>query len=129
MAERGLKLVRDLLDAQLVDRDHRLLGRVDGVLLDVREGRPPRVVAMEVGAVTLARRIHPALGRWVRRAAIRWLPVSLRPVRLPLTLVKEVDVEIEVDVDDLTKRRLLRLEQWLRRRVVGRLPGGKEKEQ
>ena len=65
----------------------------------------------------------------MRRAAIRWLPVSLRPVRLPLTLVKEVDVEIEVDVDDLTKRRLLRLEQWLRRRVVGRLPGGKEKEQ
>ena len=55
--------------------------------------------------------------------------MSLRPVRLPLTLVKEVDVEIEVDVDDLTKRRLLRLEQWLRRRVVGRLPGGKEKEQ
>src|SRR5437762_7806215 len=68
-----MDLVRDLLDAQLVDRQDRQIGRVDGVLLEVRDGEPPRVAAMEVGAITLARRLHPALGRWLRRFAIRWL--------------------------------------------------------
>jgi hypothetical protein len=128
MADRGLHLVRDLLDAQLLDGGQRRLGRVDDVVLEVRDGRPPRIAAIEVGAVTLARRIHPALGRWLRRAAIRWLPVSLRPVRLPLTTVRDVGVDLEIDIDEATKRRLLRLEDWLRRRVVRPLPGGKAKE-
>jgi len=128
MADRGINLVRDLLDAQLLDGDERRLGRVDDVLLEIRDGRPPRVAAMEVGAATLARRINPTLGRWVRRAAIRWLPVSLRPVRLPLTTLRAVDVDLEIDVDEATKRRLLRVEAWLRRRVVRPLPGGKENE-
>jgi hypothetical protein len=128
MADRGLHLVRDLLDAQLLDGEQRRLGRVDDVVLEVRDGRPPRIAAMEVGAVTLARRIHPTLGRWLRRAAIRWLPVSLRPVRLPLTMLRDVGVDLEIDVDEATKRRLLRVEDWLRRRVVGPLPGGKAKE-
>jgi len=126
MADRGIHLVRDLLDAQLLDGDERRLGRVDNVLLELREGRPPRVAAMEVGAVTLARRINPTLGRWVRRAAIRWLPVSLRPVRLPLTALRDVGVDLEIDVDEATRRRLLRVEDWLRRRAVRPLPGGKE---
>ena len=124
---RDLHLVRDLLDAQLVAEDERMIGRVDGVLLEVREGLPPRVAAMEVGALTLARRLHPRLGRWFRYLAVRWLPVSWRPVRLPLTLFRDIGVDIEVAVDEATERRLLRLELWLRRRVVGRLPGGGEK--
>jgi sporulation protein YlmC with PRC-barrel domain len=127
MAGGGINLVRDLLDAQLVDRDERMIGRVDDIVLDVREGRPPRVAAMEVGAITLARRLHPRLGRWLRYVAVRWLPVSLRPVRLPLTLFRDVGVDIELDVDEATTRRLLRLEHWLRRHVVGHLPGGGEK--
>jgi hypothetical protein len=121
-----MDLVRDLLDVQLVDPTERMLGRVDGVLLELQPGRPPRVIAMEVGAVTLARRIHPTLGRWLRRVAVRWLPVPLRPVRLPLTLVREIGVDIEVDVDPQTKRRLLRCENWLSRHIVRRLPGGEK---
>jgi hypothetical protein len=127
MAGRDLHLVRDLLDAQLVDRDERMIGRVDGVVLEIRDGRPPRVAAMEVGAVTLARRVHPRLGRWLRYAAIRWLPVSWRPVRLPLTLFRDLGVDIQLAVDEATERRLLRLEHWLRRHVVEPLPGGGQK--
>jgi hypothetical protein len=121
-----MDLVRDLLDAQLVDPDERMLGRVDGILLELRAGRPPRIVGMEVGAVTLARRIHPTLARWLRAFAARWLPVPLRSVRLPLTLVRDIGVDIEVDVDPQTKRRLLRVENWLRRHIVERLPGGEK---
>jgi len=119
-----MELVRDLLDAQLVDADERLLGRVDGVLLEVRADRPPRVLAVEVGMLTLVRRINPRLARWLRAAAIRWLPVSWRPVRIPLTAFRDVGIDIEIDVDEGTKMRLLRLERWLSRHVVQRLPGG-----
>jgi hypothetical protein len=119
-----MDLARDLLDAQLVGVDERMLGRVDGVLLEVRPGKPPRVMAMEVGALTVARRISPRLARWARAFAVRWLPVSWRPVRIPLTAFRDVGVDIEVDVDDATRDRLLRLERWLSRHIVQRLPGG-----
>ena len=38
-----MDLVRDLLDRQLTDRSGRNLGRVDGVVLELRANRPPRV--------------------------------------------------------------------------------------
>jgi hypothetical protein len=119
-----MNLVRDLLDARLVNANGRMLGRVDGVLLDVRPDRPPRVAAIEVGAVTLARRIHPTLGRRLRAFAIRWMPVPWRPVQLPLTMCRDIGVDVTIDVDAETERRLLRLENWLSRHIVRRLPGG-----
>jgi hypothetical protein len=122
-----MDLVRDLLDAQLMDRNDCRIGRVDGVLLEIRDDRPPRVVAMEVGPITLVRRISPTLARWLRRVAVRWMPVSIRSVRLPLTLFRDVGVDIELDVDAHADRRLLRVEKWLTRHVVCRLPGAGKK--
>jgi hypothetical protein len=43
-------------------------------------------------------------------------------VRLPLTLFRDVGVDIELDVDADSDRRLLRVEKWLRRRVVQKIP-------
>jgi hypothetical protein len=117
-----IDLVRDLLDIRLQDRRRRTIGRVDGVLLEVRNGEPPRVAAMEVGVITLLRRMHPRLARWVRGAAVRWMPVPLTSVRLPLTLFRDVGVDIQLDVDAESDRRLLRVEKWLRRHVVQRVP-------
>jgi hypothetical protein len=121
--KKTLDLVRDLLDVQVIDNRRCRIGRVDGVLLDVRRGRPPRVAALEIGAVTLVRRVHPRLARWLRAVAIRWLPVSMAPVRVPLALARDVGIDLEVDVDAHADRRMLRLEKWLIRRVVRRLPG------
>jgi hypothetical protein len=125
--DRSLDLVRDLLDACLVDRHHRRIGRVDGLILELRPGRAPRVAAMEVGAVTLARRVHPRFGRWLRAFAIRWLPVSWRPVQLPVQLIRHIGVHVATDIDADEDRRLLRLERWLSRHVVQRIPGGSRK--
>jgi hypothetical protein len=120
-----MDLVRDLLDQRVVDRKQRPIGRVDGLVLELRDNRPPRVAAIEVGLVTAARRLHPRLGRWVRAFGIRWSPVPLTPVRLPLRLVRDIGVDIELDVDAAADPKLLRLEKWLSRCLVHRFPGGK----
>jgi hypothetical protein len=120
-----MDLVRDLLDQLLLDRKQRAIGRVDGIVLEVRDDRPPRVLAMEVGLVTAARRLHPALGRWIRALAIRWSPVPLTPVRVSPHLFRDIGVDVELDVDAHADPKLLRFEKWLSRRVVHRLPGGK----
>ena len=70
-----LELARDVLDTQVVDRDEAKMGRVDGLVLELREGRPPRIDHIEMGAVVLARRLSPRLERWVdgwrRRFGVR----------------------------------------------------------
>jgi hypothetical protein len=125
MARRTLDLGRDLLDVQLVDREQRLIGRVDGVLLELRDGAPPRVAAMEVGLLTAVRRIHPTLAALLRRL-VRRLPVRPATCRLPLSLFRDVGVDIELDLDASRDRRLLRVERWLSRRIVQRLPQFKD---
>jgi len=119
-----MDLARDLLDVQLLDPRQRPIGRVDGILLDVRPGRPPSLAAIEVGALTLVRRVNRPLARWVRRAVLRWLGISWRPVRFRLEHWGRVGVDIEIKVGERAERRMLRFEEWLSTRIVRRLPGG-----
>jgi hypothetical protein len=114
-------LVRDLLDRQLLDRNGRNIGRVDGVLLTLRRHRPPEVEAMELGISTLARRVHPRLEPVMTRIA---RALGANAVRLPLTTFRDVGVDIELDVDADRDPRLLRFEKWLSRAIIGKLPGG-----
>ena len=116
-----MDLVRDLLDRQLLDRNGRNIGRVDGVLLTMRPHRPPEVAAVELGISTLARRVHPRLESVAARVA-RMLGADA--VRLPLTSFRDVGVDIELDVDGERDARLMRFEKWLSRVVMRRLPGG-----
>lgn len=69
-----LDLSRDVLDKQVVDREKTKMGRVDGLILELRGDQPPRVDAIEMGFVVLARRMSPRMERWVeklRRFSIR----------------------------------------------------------
>ena len=115
---------RDLLDRQLVDRDDNRLGRVDGIVAELRDGAPPRVVQFELGAVPLMRRISLRLERLaealhrrfgVRRSARYGIPWSL--VLRVETRCITVDVEAETTV-------AYDWENWLRRHVVTKLGGG-----
>ena len=112
-----MDLVRDILDARLLDRHERSIGRVDGVVLEIREQQPPRVVALCVGARTLAHRLHPRLARWFRS----------EPVRIPLHTIRDIGVDIEVSLDAAREPDLLRWEKWLVRRVIAKIPGGGRK--
>lgn len=120
-----MDLVRDILDAQLVDRNGRNIGRVDGILLQLRDNKPPRVAAIEVGAATLVRRLHPRLARWFRALSSKLSPVPMTPIRIPPYTFRDIGVDIELAVDADADARLLRLERWLSRHIVARLPWGK----
>jgi hypothetical protein len=90
-------LVRDVLDQLVVDRNGRVMGRVDGILLDRDAGRPPRLAAILMGPAVLGDRVHPVLGRWVRRVE-RWLGVDDGPVQIPVRDIARVDTTVHVSL-------------------------------
>ena len=112
-----LHLVRDVLDKQLVDREGRPFGKVDGIVLEVRDDAAPRVIALEVGAATRLGRLPRWLTRWLGRGSAR-----ATSTRLPQASVVAVGREIYVAVD-ATQTAVWRVEAWLAR-LIARLPGG-----
>jgi|SRR5919109_1942492 hypothetical protein len=114
-----LDLVRDVLDKQLVDREGRPFGKVDGIVLEVRGDAPPRVVALEVGAATRLGRLPLWVSRWLRPLAKR-----ARATRIPKEAVIAVAKDVRVDVD-AARTPAWSFERWLAERVLARLPGGR----
>jgi sporulation protein YlmC with PRC-barrel domain len=114
-------LVSDVLDKQIVQRKKKL-GKVDGLVIVLREGQPPRVAFIECGTAVVARR----LGRWCERLALalnRRFGVRAEPrYRIPWSKVKEIDIDVEVELDE---HPLLAWEEWLSEHVVGRIPFAK----
>jgi hypothetical protein len=118
-----MDLVRDVLDNQLVDGNGRKMGRADGIVLELREHRSPRVAAIECGLPALIGRL-----RWSwRERTLRWLAkLGIRrrePVRIDFAHVRHIGIDVELDVD-ADAVGALAWEHALRERVVGRLPGG-----
>jgi hypothetical protein len=118
----SVRLVHDVLDTQVLDVRERPAGKVDGIVLDLRDGRPPRVTAIEIGGLTLARRLHPRLGsrlaRWTRHAG----PFALHAVRIPWSAIQRIEprqVRLRIDA---TRTPLWTLERWLAK-LYARIPG------
>src|SRR6195952_562101 len=88
-----LELGRDVLDKQVVDRDGIKMGRVDGLVLEVREGHAPRIEAIEMGGVVLAARIHPRLARWVDGWRKRFKVRKTAIYRVPWSAVLEINAQ------------------------------------
>jgi len=120
-----VQLVREVLDQQLVDACDRKMGRADGVVLELRDGAPPRVDHFEVGFVVLAERIHPRLEKWVEALHKRF---GVRPNarwNVPFEKMKEMDEhKITLDFEDAMTTPALAWEKWLRDHIVAHLPGG-----
>jgi len=119
-----LRLAHDVLDAQLVDRRRLRFGKVDGIVLEQDPGGRLRVVALEVGALTLARRLHPRFGAWLARHRRRLGVAAPDAVRIPWEKIRDLGrKQIRVDID-ATATPLWSLERWLADRIISRLPGG-----
>jgi hypothetical protein len=112
-------LVRDVLDEPVQALDHTPLGRVDGVVAEVRAAAPPRLLGIEMGAVVLARRLPwsgEGLARFVRRCG------AAAPFRIPWSRVQKIELGVTVDIDPDTTPGMA-VEHWLRDRVLRWIPG------
>jgi hypothetical protein len=119
---KGVCLVHDVQDAQLIDRTQRKMGRVDGLVLELRDGEPPRVCELLIGGSVLAERI----GRWMValvRAGSRLLHIEPEVTRIPFERVRVIGPCVELDLDAASTN-ALRTELWLDDHVVCRIPGG-----
>jgi hypothetical protein len=118
-----LPLVRDVLDKQIVDCNDQKVGKVDSIVLQLRQHRPPRVVAVESDMVAAWCRVSRRLGRWVD-ALQRWLAPDLAgPTRIRFEHVVKSGIDVQVDID-ATKTNAYVWEVWLEQRVIAKLPGG-----
>ncbi|MGI8498152.1 MAG: hypothetical protein ACR2OG_11295 [Gemmatimonadaceae bacterium] len=117
-----MNLVREVLDNQLRGRDGVKMGRVDGIVLELMPGAPPRVAYIEVGWVALARRISRRVGRW---ASTRRRQEGRRrdAYRIPWDRINKVGLDVVVDVD-AERSPALASERWVRDRIIRRIPGG-----
>lgn len=108
-----MDLICDVLDNQLVDRNGRRIGKVDGIVAELREGQPPLLKYLETGLVVNARRFHPGLAKWLSR----WS----RPSRIPWAAITGIGISVNVGLEgDSTT--LLDTEHRARK-IVCRMPG------
>jgi hypothetical protein len=117
-------LVGDVLDKQMVDWRLRKMGRVDGIVLELGETGPPRVVAVETGMDTLARRVSERLARWVSALLRRIDPERPGAFRVSWTKVRQLTLDVHIDID-AENCPVYALERWLRDHIVVHLPFGR----
>ena len=117
-----MDLIRDVLDNQLVDREQRKMGKVDGIVMLVDDDQPPRLAYIEVGGPVLARRLHPRLGRWAAAIGRRLGRTGGEPLRIPWSAIRDVGIDVDVDLD-AEQTPALAWEHWLRDHIVRHIPG------
>jgi hypothetical protein len=114
-----MDLARDCLDKLLLDRNKRPMGRVDGIILQLDANRAPRVAYIELGKRTVADRFGGRFGQLVARL----LPgKSTERFRIPWGKLQIGLNEVTADVD-AEKTAALAFEVWLRKKIIGRIPG------
>ncbi|TPM90581.1 hypothetical protein [Mesorhizobium sp. B2-1-3A] len=118
-----MKLLRDLLDKQVVDREQVKIGKVDGLVAELRPDKPPRIVAIELGSIALARRLGSRPGRRMARLAASMGGKQYgEPHRIAWHKVKDIGIDIEFDID-VRETSIFAWQDWLRDHVIGRIPG------
>jgi sporulation protein YlmC with PRC-barrel domain len=114
----------ELLDAQMIDVEGMMAGKVDDVELEMPEdGGPPFAPAILSGPAALGRRIGGRYGRWLESVHRRLHPdAEPEPARVGFGVVKKLGnhLDLIVSKDDL---QVTEVERWIRELVIGRIPG------
>jgi len=118
----AVQLSHEVIDTQLVDRHQEKIGRVDELLIELEDGKPPRVATIVIGGAARARRV----GRWMlacHRAVHRLFGQrEEHESRVPFAAVRCVADTIEIDVEGDTLDSM-HLEHWLATHVICPIPG------
>jgi sporulation protein YlmC with PRC-barrel domain len=123
-----MDLVRDVMDQKLLDREDCEMGRVDGLVMQIRERSQPRITHIEIGGTTLWMRLHPAFARLSAKLARTWGPKRADPVRIPWSRVMTVGRDIKLDVR-VRETGAIDWEIWIARHIIERIPGGGHEEE
>ncbi len=118
-----MHLAREVLDKEILDRDGFKGGKVDDLLLELREGEPPvvRSILTQHGALTCDMgRLLPRINAWVRRRLLALEP-DTAPVTLGWERVTRIDVTVHID-QSRWDANLMRSEQAVWERWISRLP-------
>ncbi len=117
-----LRLAREVLDKQLKDVQGENAGRVDGVVIELRDGKLPRLAYVEVSPITLLSRFSRRLGLWYARVDRRFGEGRGVPFRIPWSRVTHGGPTLVVDL--LVEATPINgFEDWLRRHIIERIPG------
>jgi sporulation protein YlmC with PRC-barrel domain len=117
-----MNLGQALLDQQVVDRSGELMGKVDGIVLEMRDGKAPKVARLMIGGGTAARRIHPGFAEWLLRWRRRWGPTDDRALEVPWAKVRRIGLDVRVDLD-AEHTPAFAWEHWVRDHIITRIPG------
>lgn len=112
----------ELLDRQVLDRDGRMVGKVDDIEIEERDGRL-YVTALLSGPGALGPRLGGGVSTMVTAT---WSRLSGRtePARVEWHQVEWVDTAVRLTVDRATAA-VDGFETWMRDRVIAAIPGHK----
>jgi hypothetical protein len=116
-------LVAEVLDQELCDVRGKHAGRVDGIVLEMRDDKPPRVAYIEVSPITFLSRVSRRLAAWYARRDRNFGEDRGAPVRIPWTRLTPSGTSLRMDLDSEATP-IAAVEQWLRRHIVEKIPGG-----
>jgi hypothetical protein len=117
-----IRLTHDLLDKELIDREGKSVGRVDGIVLELRPHGRPVVAYVECGGTILARRLGSRMARWIAGLKRRVTGRDPEPTRIGVEKITMIGVDLCVSVDS-NDMPALNFEHWLAKHIVSRIPG------
>ena len=117
-----MHLIAEVLDKQLKDVNGRNSGRIDGIVLEVRDDKPPRVAYVEISPITLLKRFSDRLAGWWARFDRRLGPGRGAPFRIAWSRIVPSGPTLQCDLD-VEATSIMALEDWLREHIVQHIPG------
>lgn len=116
-----IRLIAEVLDKQLRDITGDNAGRVDGIVLELRENKPPRLAYIEVSPITLLSRFSMRLAQWYARHDRRFGERRGTPFRVPWSRVSRRGITLQLDFIAESSP-INGFEDWLRVAIVEKIP-------
>jgi hypothetical protein len=117
-----MHLIGDVLDEQLKDVNGRNAGRIDGIILELRDDEPPRVAYVEISPITLLARFNRRFADWYAKFDRRLGPGRGTPFQIAWSRITRSGPTLQTDLD-VESTSIMALEDWLRERIVSHIPG------
>jgi hypothetical protein len=116
-----MHLVAEVLDKQILDAGGQKSGKADGLIAEIRPGKPPLLTAIEISPITLLGRVSLRLARWYASidrhlGAGRGVPYR---VSWSAVTVERTSLAVDLDAEDTP---IMAAEHWARKRIA-RIPG------